>query len=239
MKTKKRLMFLVMALLVINVFSSSILASDVAYIYKNRGQIDRNIIDVFEELGLEVDLISERRLPNDLSDYKFVFVGDERFRNIDRIRIWETPTIISNYFFGEEWGLTDDDGVSRLAASSPLSVKKDDEVIRVYTRASFDSSTVGIPYYYLADNNRDVDLAKIASPYTNNGEELGAVISYGSPGINLMNGEITRDNICFFGVIESNYWTEEARELFKGCVEFVGVTCNENSDCPDEAGNLF
>ena len=57
MKTKKRLMFLVMALLVINVFSSSILASDVAYIYKNRGQIDRNIIDVLSNQRYELALI--------------------------------------------------------------------------------------------------------------------------------------------------------------------------------------
>ena len=65
----------------------------------------------------------------DFSDYKMIFVGDERFRNEHLIPVNDYPSIIANYYFGQEFGLTDYDGVSKLASNAPLSVRKDFQVI--------------------------------------------------------------------------------------------------------------
>lgn len=231
-ESKKRVKILILLILAINIFTSSVLADDkVAYIYKNKNQIDKNIVDVFKDMELEVNLINEKNLPSNFDDYRFVFIGDERFKYKDKIKIWKFPVIVSNYFFGKEFGLTDADGISKLAATSPLSVQKDNKVIQVYNKARFNG--VSIPYYYLAEMNK-ANLNKVASPYTNNGDNLGDVISYGKPGTKLLNGQSTEDKICFFGIIESDFWTKDARKMFEECIEFVGVTCERDNDCGNE-----
>jgi len=218
-------------ILVINVFAYPVLASnDVAYIYKSKAAVDKSVVNIFEEMGLNVKLINEKNIP-DLSDYRFVYVGDERFKYPNNIKIWKYPSIVSNYFFGNEFGLTDFDGVSKLAASSPLSVKKDNKIIQVYTDSKFNG--VNIPYYYLTEENKAEGLNKIASPYINNGYILGDVISYGSPGLVLENGKTAQEKICFFGIVESKYWTDNAIDLFKECVEHTGVQCNSDNQCID------
>ncbi|MBS3080567.1 putative metal-binding motif-containing protein, partial [Candidatus Pacearchaeota archaeon] len=225
-KKRKVLLLIFISLLIILSFVS---AGDVAYIYKNKAKIDKNVVSVFEELGLTVELISEKAIPSDFSKYKFIFVGDERFNNIQKIPVGEVPSIISNYYFGHEFGLTDKDGVSQLAASSPLNVKKGGNVIQVYTKATFNG--VSIPYYFLANENKVPQMATVAGAYTGDGI-IGDVISYAKSGTDLLNGKDSQGNICFFGIIESNYWTKEARNMFKECTEFVGVSCKTNSDCP-------
>ena len=95
---EKRMLFVLMFLvLMLNVFSFPILASgDIAYIYKNDRLVDDNVVDVFDDLGLSVDLIDEDDINGmDFSTYKFLFVGDERFRNEDQIPIDKYPSIVS------------------------------------------------------------------------------------------------------------------------------------------------
>ncbi|MEN9626533.1 MAG: hypothetical protein RL557_861, partial [archaeon] len=212
-------------------------ADDVAYIYKSKASVDTVIVDTFEDLGLSVELIDETKLPSDFSSYKFIFIGDERFRNIDNLPIYDTPTIISNYYFGEEFGLTDVDGVSKLAATSPLQVKKGNEIMEVYTQARYNG--VSIPYYYLATENKATNLQTVAETYTGDGS-LGDVISYIGSGTRLLNNEQAEKNICFFGIIEAKYWTNDAKELFKECISFVGVACSSDNDCPDsDSGEAY
>jgi hypothetical protein len=234
---EKRMLFVLMFLvLMLNVFSFPILASgDIAYIYKNDRLVDDNVVDVFDDLGLSVDLIDEDDINGmDFSTYKFLFVGDERFRNEDQIPIDKYPSIVSNYYFGEEWGFTDREGVSKLGSNSPLSVNKDGSIIQVYSSASFPTRPVAIPYYYLADENKASDLDQVASTYTGDGDELGDVISYATQGSRLLNGKVADDNICFFGIVESDYWTNAAKGLFEDCIGFVGVVCENDNDCLDQ-----
>ncbi|MEK6914549.1 MAG: putative metal-binding motif-containing protein [Nanoarchaeota archaeon] len=227
----KTISFFIIFFMTFSVFAYSVLAnSDVAYIYKSKAGVDKNVVKVFEEMGLNVKLISEKNIPSDLSNYRFVYVGDERFKSPNNIKVWKYPSIVSNYFYGSEFGLTDNDGVSKLAASSPLSVKIDSDILKVYTKAKF-SGGINIPYYFLAEGSKVSEFSKAAAPYINNGDILGDVISYGSPGLKLSNGKTTQSNICFFGIVESKYWTDNAVDLFKQCVEYVGVICKTDNDC--------
>lgn len=75
---KKIFISILLFTLTLNIFALPVLASnDVAYIFKNKRIIDENIIEVFEGLGLDVELINEKNIPSDLSNYKFVYLGDE------------------------------------------------------------------------------------------------------------------------------------------------------------------
>ncbi|RLI96352.1 MAG: hypothetical protein DRP00_05425, partial [Candidatus Aenigmatarchaeota archaeon] len=223
--------------------------SDIAYIYKKNFKIDNNILDVFNNMGLTYDLIDEKTLPIDFSDYKLIFVGDERFKHENQIPIEEHPTIIANYYFGKEFGLTDNDGISKLAATKPLSVKQDHQIIQVYTQAKYSGKSISLPYYYLDDENKAPGMETSARTYTgnSNGYDFGDVISYANAGTHLTNGKTTQAKICFYGIIESDYWTPAARDLFKDCIGFVAITCENDNDCPDQEvdepycsqGNLY
>jgi len=233
MFSKRSLSLVLMFIMAVNVFALPVLASNnVAYIFKNKARIDDNVIEVFEGKGLNVDLINEKDLPSDFSAYRFVYLGDERFRNDMDIKIWNYPTIVSNYFYGEEWGLTDRDGISQLVSSAPLSVKIGHRIVEVYTQGTIGG--IGIPYYYLDGENKADDLLSRAVTYTTKNNLVGDVVSFGAAGITLANGEIAQHNICFYGIVESDYWTNGAVELLEECVDFVGVTCESNNDCSDE-----
>ena len=68
------------------------------------------------------------------------------------------------------WGLTDNDGISKLAATSPLNVWKDDQVIQVYTQAKYPSG-ISIPYFYLGNLDKVPEAQQIAGTF------IGIIIS--------------------------------------------------------------
>ena len=103
-------------------------------------------------------------------------------------------------------------------------------------------STSAIPYYYLYDENKAPGMTSVARTYTggNNGYDFGDVISYANSGIKLFNGKTSQEKICFYGIIESDFWTSAAKQMFEDCVGFVGIACYSDDECPeDEIGNNY
>ena len=188
-------------------------------------------------MGLTVNYIQEANISKtDFSKYRLLFVGDERFKNPSAIPIWKFPTVIDSFYHGPEWGITDSDGVSQLGRNTPMSVKMagTDDIIEVYTQGTYDFTTLAIPYYYLSFNNKVPTMQQVAGTYSGDSYNLGDVISYGNAGIHLDNGRITQANICFFGIVTSKYWTDDAKIMFENCVRFVGSRCSEDSDCGED-----
>jgi len=212
-------LFLIMGIFLISYVS----AGDVAYIYNKNFKIDNNIKTLLNQINLSVDLIQENKIPStNLSKYRLIFVGDERFKTPKNIPIGKYPTVVSNYYHGYDWGLTDNDGVSKLGRTEPMSVKLNNSiVVQVYNQGVFDSSTVAIPYYYLGKNDKAQEMNQIAGTYSGNGYDLGDVISYANKGTHLVNGKTTLGNTCFFGIVESDYWTQDAKSMFLECLTFV------------------
>src|SRR3989344_1110348 len=107
-------LFLILIILLFSVSLASAIGisttGDVAYIYDKGYKIDNNIIKSFNDLGLKVDNISISKVSStDFSKYRIIYVGDERFSNPNIIPITNNPTIISNYYHGSDWGLTDNE----------------------------------------------------------------------------------------------------------------------------------
>jgi len=249
-KRKKGTGELVLVFSLLLMFSISLVAAeDVAYIYKNINLIDDNVIDIFEDEGLTVDLVQENDLPINTDDYLLMYVGDERFRNEDLIPIGELPTIISNFYFGPEFGLTDGDGISKLASNSPMSVLKGNSVLQVYTQGTFDSSQIGIPYYYIDDDNKVPETVVFARTFIGGDADFGDVIAEIPLGT-LLNNQVTEGNICFFGLAtysssahqhSSDYWTQASKDMLVDCIQFVAIECEQASDCGTDGfvGNEF
>ena len=194
---------------------------DIAYIFKNPFHIDQEVLNVFREMGFTVDKIQERNLPSDLSSYKLIFIGEERFSQ--NIPFYNNPTIIANHNNLNEFGLTDKDGGSRTSSNQPLSVNHNSMSVQVYTHGIDITNTKKLIHYnYIANKNKATEMTRIAGTYEGSlTRTIGDVISYIDAGTTLGNGKTTAHNICFFGITQSNWWTNEAREMFKDCIEFV------------------
>ena len=121
---KKRL-GLMMFLVVLVLFCGSVLASDVGYILKKSRSVDSCFLNVFSEMGLTVDLIEDKDIPNtDFSEYDFIFVGDDRLKNVKDIPVDVIPSVITNGFYGKELGVLEKGRISRLACNRELKIKK-------------------------------------------------------------------------------------------------------------------
>ena len=213
---------------------------DVAYIYRKQFKIDENIINIFNQMGMDVDLIDERTLPRDFSDYKMIFVGDENYLRENLIPVHDFPTVIANYYHMDFWGYTDEEGVSQIASNNPLNVLIGNQQIQVYTQSTVGQGGPSISYYYLDNNNEVPSLETVARAETTDPDDGGDVIAHASPGDQLFNGNVQHDKMCFFGIIASDYWTLKSENLFKECVQFVAAECTADADCPaDINGELF
>jgi len=227
-------------IIILGVLIHNVSAADVAYLYNKKFRIDNGIVKFFNEMNLSVDLINEKNFSKtDFSKYRLIFVGDERFSKPKDIPIDRYPTVIMNYNHGPVFGLTDRDGISKLGRTEPMSVRKNNTIIQVYTKAMYDFKRVAIPYYYLANGDKVPTMIKVAGTYSGNSYDLGDVISYAKAGTHLINGKTTKKNLCFFGIVESEYWTDEAKKLFKDCINYVSVVCYENKDCDDKNPYTF
>ncbi len=218
-------------------------SSDIAYVLKNPNNPDNKFLDAFEELNLTVDLINIKNVNSiNLSKYKLVFVGNQRFTNPELIKPQNQNTLIANSFHVNEFGLTSN-GISQLASSAPLQVQKENQLVQVYDRCCFNSgSNIAIPYYFLLYLNKNQHIKTVASTPLN---EDDAVIAFINKSKTLSNNELTKGRVVFFGVTETRYWTHDAKNLFKLAVRLaLGPEDKDNDgfpaseDCNDNDPNI-
>ena len=232
MKSGAQLVTLILLLLIMSTFIVSAVG-DVAYIYNKKFKIDKNIVDLFNKSGLQVDLIRESAIPRDLSGYKFLFVGDENFRTNGKIPVNKFPSVVINYYHGDVWGFSDNEGVSELAANHPLSVVQNNRMIQVYTSHREHRRNVALPYYFIDKTNKLASLNTIATTeVTSSGKKFGDVIAYINESTRLLNGKTQEGRLCFYGIVKSDFWTPAARKMFEECAAFVAGACQKDDDCP-------
>ena len=207
---KKSFLILSMAIISFILFCGFVSASDVAYVLKSPLRVDTGFLEAFEEMDLEVELIDDSDIgETDFSEYQFIFIEDGRLKNVEDIPLDEVPLVIANGRYGKEFGLLDKGRIRKLVSSSPLKIKKDGEKIQVYEKSRFKTGGIGVPYYYLPFNYKNEDMETIAT--TMKKRRAGDVIAYSSEDVGK----------CFFGITETKYWTEETKELFVDCVDYV------------------
>jgi len=188
----------------------SVLASNVAYVYRNEKKIDSGFLSAFEGLDFEVDLIKDQNIKTtDFSGYGFVFIGDENLRKISYLP--EMPVIVANGRYANMFGFLDRGRARQYATNSKLKIRQNGNIVEVYDQARFKQGGPSVPYYYLPTKYRAEGLQSIGFTFTKRDQELGDVVAHYSNG----------NNKCFFGISNSKYWTPEAKTLFDECVDFV------------------
>ncbi len=241
----KKFLFLfscfVLACLIAITFASAY-TKDVAYILKDDRFVKAEILDIFNDAGLSYEIIEDAQIgltgqwAKNLSDYRMIFIDDAILRKTSKKPIYNYPAVVMNNRYGYAWKLTDSDGVSNLASTSPLEVRSvDDGIVQVYTQAKYPNG-VSIPYFYLSDLNKAEVMESIARSFvpisTGELQELGDTVGAIRKGSLLADGQTRAgDKLCFYGISKTPYWTPAARELFIGCMNSVLTECYNNSQC--------
>jgi len=222
---KKEIFFLMLGLILVVGFINFVLASDVVYIVKKSSNVDSGFVNAFSEMGLSVDVVESKNVKDvNFSDYRIIFVGDERLRNVKYIPVDKYPSVIANRYYGKAFGLSRA-GISKLSSTSCLKIKKGIDLIGVYMSPYFWFKKINLAYYYIPVRYSNGLMDSIATTFVGYDEELGDVIAYSNSGVNK----------CFFGIVETDYWTDDAKNLFKDCVGFAlsysAPVCYSDSDC--------
>src|SRR3989344_4062047 len=240
MKRKLALIIFVFILLFALVVEARTL--EVAYVLKVPRNPDREFLDIFDQGftngDYNITLINDDNAKKtDFSKYDLLLVADDdnKLKNFQYIPVGDMPSIVANSFHVDDWGLSKE--VSLVAANSPLEVLVvGDGIKEVYTSCCVGGSGENLPIYYLIEYYKAQDFKNIA--ITNIGDLREGVIQNMDTGGELLNGRRADGRICFFGITQTRYWTNDARKLFKGCVDYVKdgigeIRCDSDSDCDD------
>ena len=189
----------------------------VAYIVKNSNFVDENIEIYLDNKNLEVDIITDRKIPmTNFEDYDIIFVGKGKLQNIKDIPKYKNLILASN-FHANYFGFVKD-RVSRYGANTPLKVIYNDESVQVYDKSSFKLGSTSIPYYFLSNENLNDNVMSVAKAYKGGSHYLGDVVAYIEENNSIRNSSVKR---CFYGIIETKYWENDAESLFDDCLDFT------------------
>lgn len=214
-------------LLLVILFSSFVLASDIAYVVKNPSNPDSNFINVLNDSGLTYDLIDDSQVAGtNFANYRMILLGNEKINNVP---VNNYKSLFANPDYYDGWSAYK----GSVTSSQPLranniagnSITEGLEgIFQVYTQAK-DNSGLSLPMYYLYGKKYSVQ--KITTTTDSLSKYIVA----------------TKENPrrVFFGITKSDYWTQESKELFKNSIMWVlngedrdgdgffgDVDCNDN-----------
>ena len=195
-----------------------IVAGNVAYVYGGPWSVDKNVENIFLDLGFNVDLVScDFVLLTDFSEYDLIFVGEGWLKCAGEIPINEYPSVIMNGRNTQDLGLSGRRGISSVSSGTPLKDLVGD-FFNSYTQTKYGRSYLSI--YALKDYAQN-GFTKIVEPYMGKSLDMGASVAYINSGTILTNGKTANEDICFFGLTKTRFWTEKSASLFEDCIEFV------------------
>ena len=180
-----------------------------------------------------------------------MLVGDETFADPSLIPVNQYPSLIVNTKHLTEWDWLDNNGISVIASNQPLQAKNVvsntitnglPSVIQIYDQCCYDLSSIGLPVYYMHRFSKDFDILTVTSTMNHDND---AIIGIAEPGDVLFHGTIVQARSCFFGILESDHWTNDAETLFQNCATWAAYGADKDGDgyhaeddCDDNNPNI-
>ncbi len=228
-QTSRVILGIVFVLVFSIALASSASAEDVAYVIKSNSFSDQNIISVLNELGYSYDVIVENQIPStDFSEYRLVLVGDTTFGSayVEELKdvLTEHNSVIVNskYYYqsgsDKRWGWSKDLG---QITRSILDLNNNKNNISI---------TDGLPESFTAYDERAISAYKLSGQkptgikivtFLGNLVNGDYVVAYVEKNTTMLNGRVTSGRSLFFGLTESQYWTEDTRDLFRNSVDWA------------------
>ena len=179
-------------------------ATDIAYVLKNPSNPNVQFVEIMRELNYTYNLIDDSQVSStNFSKYKMILLGNE---NIVGVPVDKYSSLIVNPDYYSNWSrsrvtITGNQPLTAINRNSTSRITNGIGLeFRVYTRGG-----VSTPMYLLS-GQKSSGVAKIVT--TN---DLSQYII----------ATKTNPRKVFFGITESNYWTNDSKKLFKNSIKWV------------------
>lgn len=208
---KKLIFFSVGILLMINLVS----AADVAYIVVNDYSVKSEFTDALNRLSLTYDIVKSNEVSSyDFGNCRLILLNDDYFTNWNEIPVNEVSALIVNGRNIVNWGWTK--RITVMSQDEPISINLNTtHEIRGDLPFNVPAYTSISPDIYYLDGGDAYNGLEIIASNTYDSED--AIIAVAHKGTNLTRGSLVTEinaNGVFFGIKETDYWTDEARQLF-------------------------
>jgi len=247
-----KLLILFLALMLIAPLASA--AADIAFIVKNSGSADSVITRAITEAGYTYEVIDDSDITStNFDDYGMIIVDEGNFGNlVNEIPVNEKSSLIINTYNIGDWNWVSG-GADSIGSNQPLTanVLSTTSLItegipspfQVYTQAK--DGGLSIPMFFLSRSERSLGLRGEVSKTGNSLEMQDFVIATADVGTQLKNGQVSNARGIFFGITETEFWTQYSETLFKNSITWLigdqdqdGDGYPANNDCNDHDANI-
>jgi len=223
---KKKILF---SFLIVFFLVGSVLANDVAYVLRELNNPDDAIISALNELGYSYELVDDDNIKSmNFNDYKMILIPDEPIKNYEFLPITEKASLIMNTYYVDEWKIAKYTGSYVTSGKANVRILENNMITEGINPPVKVYDTSNIPLYNLPyPFKRARGIENIVS--TDNYHEY-PVIGIINPGGELYSDGIALARTAFFGITETQYWSQETRILFKNTLRWVMVGEDGDND---------
>jgi len=221
---------------------------DIAYVVNNNA--DQNLVSFMDDSGYSFDIINVNNLDSiNWSNYKVLLLGDQKFSGfITQLPVNNMPSLILDRTDLNKWGWTKYSS-AWVSSNKPPTVwvyNRDNLIVQGISQffKPYDYNGIKVDefkIYYIRDYTKvntivADDVGILGRP------KKGAVIATINTGDRLANGEISNSRGVFFGVSNTELWTEDTKQIFDKSIRWLidgndkdgdGYSLEEG-DCDDE-----
>lgn len=230
--------------------SSTVLATDIAYVTKTSLGVNQDLVTKLNNLGYSTTNILESQVSTtDFSQYTLILVGNQNLNAPENIPIHQHRSLVMNsynyYKKIDDWQF----GFSKEKGS----ISSPSNLMTVNPTTGIGQSITGI---FQAYNTQDPLLktyylkgqkpSGIIIPVSSFTSTANAAIAAVNPGTTYLNGNVAQEKSVFFGIPDSQHWTQQSEQLFEDSINWLlaGIDFDNDGflselDCDDTNSNTF
>ena len=201
--------------------SNSFSGADIAYILRDGNNPDSTITGLISQEGYTYEAIDDSDISStDFSEYSMILIGNENFGSyLQYIPVNQKNALLINKYHMDYWHW-DGGGASQLTSSQSRGqvINITNIVAEGVPQFFFIYSQGSTNFYHLSSLGRAPGLIGIVSP---DDHESNYVIATANVGSLLRDGVRSNAKGIFFGATETDFWTQDTKNLFKNSVSWL------------------
>lgn len=218
--------------------TASVSAADVAYILEDSSQVDTSIVSVLNDLGLSYSIIHDSQIPSTNFSNYYILLVTEDVGNKDKLPFNSTHAI----FFDRRIAETVWDGSASSFTTNAKQIKIVIAGHQIFTNLTIPPTGIidiysgtGREIHYLS--RKPSYVTSLAIKTTENKPVIAS-------SVRTIDGYPVRD--IFFGIIDSGYWNDNVKTMFKNSLVFLRADVDQDedgyvfeNDCNDNNASIY